>query len=314
MHRRKIQLIAGTTYSISLPKEWVIKNKLKEKCEVLVYEKNNRNLVITPEFRDEKQLNEISLNVDEYEKTINHVLFAVYYLGIENINLFSKKEISKEVKARIRKALAHMSGTEINYEDKQKIKIKVLLDKAKVDVIQVLYRTSLIIDMSITSILEELDLKEIRINEDEIDRLYHLMTKIISTALIDSNVLGSSKIKNVSLIPSYFLISKKLENIGDNIKHMAEYLAEKKVSLNKEKEVLEFIKKEISRSIKHLMKEKPGIFEKTPDYNQVSSTISKIKDQIISDFLDDSRRYLMDIEEEIVMISFYNKMIREKTL
>ena len=30
MHRRKIQLIAGTTYSISLPKEWVKKNHLKE--------------------------------------------------------------------------------------------------------------------------------------------------------------------------------------------------------------------------------------------------------------------------------------------
>ena len=30
MQRRKIQLIAGTTYSVSLPKDWIRKNNLKE--------------------------------------------------------------------------------------------------------------------------------------------------------------------------------------------------------------------------------------------------------------------------------------------
>ena len=34
MYRRRLQLIAGATYTVSLPKEWVLKNNLKEKCEV----------------------------------------------------------------------------------------------------------------------------------------------------------------------------------------------------------------------------------------------------------------------------------------
>jgi len=56
MHRRKIQLIAGTTYSVSLPKEWVRKNNLKEKNEILFYEKNDRTLVISPYAIEGKKL------------------------------------------------------------------------------------------------------------------------------------------------------------------------------------------------------------------------------------------------------------------
>ena len=229
MHRRKIQLIAGTTYSVSLPKEWVRKNNLKEKNEILFYEKNDRTLVISPYAIEGKKLNEISLDIDKYISAIDQILFAVYYLGIENISLFSKKELTKDVKSRIRKTITHMSGTEITYEDKQKITMKVLLDKSKVEIFQVLYRISLIIESSILNILEQLNINEIRINENEIDRLYHLTAKIVSLSLTDSNILYSSKIKNISLIPAYFLISKRLENIGDNINHLSEHLHKNKV-------------------------------------------------------------------------------------
>src|SRR3989338_3917742 len=96
-YRRKIQLIAGTTYSLSLPKEWVKKNKLKEKNEVVVIEKNDRTLVVSPDSIEEKELNDISLNIDNYTDNIDQILFALYYLGIENINFFSKKELIKDV-------------------------------------------------------------------------------------------------------------------------------------------------------------------------------------------------------------------------
>ena len=115
MHRRKIQLIAGTTYSLSLPKEWVKKNNLKEKNEVMISEKNDRTLVISPELINEKELNEISLNIDDYIADIDQILFAIYYLGIENVNLFSKKEITKEIKTRIRRALNHMTGVVVSH-------------------------------------------------------------------------------------------------------------------------------------------------------------------------------------------------------
>ena len=262
MHRRKIQLIAGTTYSVSLPKEWIRKNNLKEKNEILFYEKNDRTLVISPHAIERKKLNEISLDIDKYISNIDQILFAVYYLGIENISLFSKKELTTDVKSRIRKTITHMSGTEISYEDKQRITLNVLLDKSKVEIFQVLFRISLIIESSISNILEQLNINEIRINENEIDRLYHLTAKIVSLSLIDSNILYSSKIKNVSLIPAYFLISKRLENIGDNINHLSEYLHKTKVKFENKEEILNFVKMELNRSISYIMSKPSKIFQK----------------------------------------------------
>ena len=316
MHRRKIQLIAGTTYSVSLPKEWVRKNNLKEKNEILFYEKNDRTLVISPYAIEGKKLNEISLDIDKYISAIDQILFAVYYLGIENISLFSKKELTKDVKSRIRKTITHMSGTEINYEDKQKIIMRVLLDKSKVEIFQVLYRINLIIESSILNILEQLNINEIRINENEIDRLYHLITKIISLSIIDSNILNSSKIKNVSLIPAYFLISKRLENIGDNINHLSEYLHKTKVKFENKNEILNFAKTELNRSISYFMSKSTNIFQKinVDNLRIINDYILKSKDKTIQNYLEDIIRYVVDIEEEIVNISFYNQLIHEGVL
>ena len=313
MHRRKIQLIAGTTYSVSLPKEWVRKNNLKEKNEILFYEKNDRTLVISPYAIEGKKLNEISFDIDKYISAIDQILFAVYYLGIENISLFSKKELTKDVKSRIRKTITHMSGTEINYEDKQKIIMRVLLDKSKVEIFQVLYRINLIIESSILNILEQLNINEIRINENEIDRLYHLITKIISLSIIDSNILNSSKIKNVSLIPAYFLISKRLENIGDNINHLSEYLHKTKVKFENKNEILNFAKTELNRSISYFMSKSTNIFQKinVDNLRIINDYILKSKDKTIQNYLEDIIRYVVDIEEEIVNISFYNQLIHE---
>ena len=316
MHRRKIQLIAGTTYSLSLPKEWVKKNNLKEKNEVMISEKNDRTLVISPELINEKELNEISLNIDDYIADIDQILFAIYYLGIENVNLFSKKEITKEIKTRIRRALNHMTGVVVSHEDKQKMSIKILFDQSKVEINQLIFRIFLIIEISIKNILEQPDMEEIQMNEDEIDKLFHLMAKIVSLSLTNSNVLQSSKISNVSHIPSYFLIGKRLENIGDNIYALSHHLQKNKAGFESKRLILEFIMDELGRIVKYINSKSEKIFEKIGrgSLKNIYDTISKIKDKAVSNYLDDSIRYIVDIEEEIVNISFYKQLIHENKL
>ena len=66
MPTRKIQLIAGTTYSLSLPKDWVLKNNLKEKQEIQIYENNDRSLIISPKNLEKKKLNQMSIEIDKY--------------------------------------------------------------------------------------------------------------------------------------------------------------------------------------------------------------------------------------------------------
>lgn len=316
MYRRKIQLVAGTTYSVSLPKEWVKKNRLREKTEVKLFEKNDRSLVISPELLEEKELTNISLNVDDYEDNIDQVLFSIYYLGIEKINLFSKKGFSKELRSRVRKTLTHMTGTEIGYEDKDKMTINVLLDKSRVDIRQLIYRISLVLDLSIDNLMDKQDINEIKLNENEIDRLYHLAAKLVLLSLIDTKVLHSSKVGNVSLIPSYFLISKRLENLADNINDLSEYAFKNKINTKEFEKILDFVKLELARSVKHIMKDFKSIYKKIsiPELEKKKREIGKVKDRTVANHLRDILRYTNNIEEEIVNISFYSKLIRDKML
>jgi len=308
MHRRKLQLIGGTSYSVTLPKAWVGKHKLKEQSEVLLLERNDGSLTCTAQQLQERKLSEIRLDADEYRSTIDQVLFAAYYLGIETITVYSKKELSSDARGRVKLTLSHMSGTEISYEDRQKITIKVLLDKTKIDALQILYRISLIIDLSITDLLEG-RWKEVDINEQEIDRLYHLMAKIVSLALLDSNILLSSGIGNVSLIPSFFLISKKLENIADNIHYLSTH------KKKPDKAILLLLKDEITRSIRQILNEKSE-FEKIgkQQIRKLEDAVMKIRDTVIQDYLRDMVRYTIDVEEEIVNILFYRHLIAQKLL
>ncbi len=313
MHRRRIQLVGGTSYAVSLPKGWVKENKLSPKAELLVYEKNDRTLLLSPHAVERKSRDDISINIDEHVGNVDQILFALYYVGFETITLFSGAEFSKDTRSRIRKTLTHMSGTEITHEDKNRITVRVMLDVSKVQIDQVFYRISLIIDSSLTNMMEGLNISEIRINENEVDRLYHLTSKMLSLSLIDSNVLHSSGLKNISLLPAHFLIAKKMENLADNIKHLADYLhSSGKRAV--EHDVLEFVQRELSRSVDHLRNRGCRRFVKadTEDLKIIDSRIEGLKDKIVQKYLSGMVRQVMDIQQETVYISFYRKMIEER--
>lgn len=309
MQRRKIQLIGGTTYSVSLPKEWIKKNNIKQQDEVLFLEKADRTLVISPQSSQKEPPQDIPINVDEYENSIDQILFAAYYFGIEEITLFSNKDLSRTVKRRLRLALKELSGTEITYEDKKKMVIKVFLDREKVDIPLLIYRICLIIELSLSNIFDSIDFENIALNEDEVDRLYHLATKTISLSLTDTSILQSSKIQNVSLIPSYFLVSKKLESLHDYAIKLADYLITSKAKFDHH-DKLKLVVAELKRSINSMFDKKQRVFEKldSEKFYKINASITKIKDTEISYILTLMLRALNDIEDEMVSISFYKKL------
>lgn len=311
-----MQLIAGSTYSVSLPKEWIKKNRLKAGNEILIMEGSDKNITISAHENKVNFLEHITIDTAPYLQNIGQVLYAVYYLGVDKITLCSKNDLTENAKQEIRETLRHMSGTEIIYEDKKRIEISVLLDKSKVTFNHLLSRTALLINDSINNIIERKKISGVKLKEDEIDRLYHLMVKLISVSLIDSKTIKSSGIENVSLIPSLFLISKRLENIGDCIVGLAVALKKSSADRKNSFEVLNLTRNELERSIKHLTKKASSGFSKiSPEQiEKTKAEIAKIKDKNTQTLLHTVIRYLGDIEEEVINISFYNNLFNEKEI
>ncbi len=318
MERRKIQLIAGTTYALSLPKSWVIKNHLKAQQSLLIQEREDNTLLIAKDIHPVISRESISLAVEEYKDNIEGVLLKVYYMGFEKITFYSKQTIPRHLKVRIRQTLTYLIGAEITYEDPAKMSIRLLLDKTKVDVIQSLYRMSLIIDQMLISLVEEINIEEMNLNENETDRLYHLIMKILTLSSTDANLLHTSKIENLTFITHYMLITKRLEVIADNIFRVAEYLHQHKkiLKLEHKRAVADFLRQELSRSIHHILANYPCMFSppNKSDIDRIYSFLDLIKDGKIKEHLSYPLKLLLDNAEDIISISFYCKLQKEKVI
>jgi len=306
--KRKIQLIAGSTYSISLPKNWIKDLNLSPQQELWVLEQADKSLVIFPSAPKDLNQSSIELNLEEYKETISQIIFSLYYYGFEEIILNSDKDISPGLKKIIREAVYELSGTEIVYEDKCKIIIKIMIKDLNLDLFQVFYRINLLIESSIENIISVFDWKEIKFNEDEVDRLYNLATKIITSSITNRNILFSSQIMNLKTIPSLFLIAKKLENISDNVKTLGNYLRKDESLINEVKKFLPQIFKHLNYSILYLMN--PGLKNYSLFVNGIEfkEKIRRIKNISVSNMIEEIFRYLINIQEEVIMVDFYKKL------
>lgn len=307
-YKRKIQLIAGTSYSISLPKEWVKNLNLLKNQELYLTEHDDLSLSVSPNFSN---LSKDILNFDISKNVfdLKQILVSAYYYGYEEINFFSNFEISKEEKKKIREAVISLPGVEIIYEDKKSIKLKVVFMEMNFNLLQIFYRISLLISSSIENIIGNYDWEEIKLNENEVDRLYNFSIKIINSAMSNREILLSSKIENIRIVPSFFLIAKKLENIADSIKKIARIIEKDKSSLQNCNNFLVLFQEELNEVISYLLKEKHTDFKICSDFEgQFKDKISKIKNNFIQLHLENLLRYLFDIEKEITSIIFYRKI------
>ena len=310
-YKRKLQLVAGSTYSLSLPKEWIKDLGLKPQQELILNEDDNRNLTIFPGDFVSSDSSSVDVYVENYMDKIEQVICSLYYHGFENINLKSKGDFSLNVKRRIREALLDLSGTEIIHESKKEISVKVMFNEMNIDLFQIFYRINLIIESSIENIVGNFNWNEIKMNEDEIDRLYNLSVKVITSSIGNRNILLSSGINDLKIIPSLFLISKRLENLADNLKKIGVLIKKEKIDLNGSKEILKFLVEKLNESILYLMSDKKKDFRiiLEEEKEELKLKILKVKNRVLENLLGEILKYLYNIQEEIVSVDVFKKFV-----
>jgi phosphate uptake regulator len=315
MIQRKVQLIAGTTCTVSLPKEWTKKNNIGQKSTVYLEEDGRGVLGIYPEPALPSPVKDsISINIDEQEGNVSHMLFASYYMGIENIRLFSKKQITNNTRNKVKRTIRNLSGAEIVFEDLSHIDVKILLDITKTNISQLLYRTNILIGLCIDSILQKRPIEELIANEEETDRIYHLITKMIFLASKDPAILQSSGIKDISYIIHYSTIGKTLESIADSLTDLGKYRQKGTRPVPKMDSVLRFFAKRLSRNASILIK---GVFIAT--HEEDMTEISKIRKEIDSIDEPDIRLHLLsiahnivEVEESLMNLGYYIKFKQQE--
>lgn len=129
MEARKLQPTGGTSVSVTLPKRWVKRSKLRPKDRVLLHESRNGVLSIEPEQRRAPLSR--SLAVDALSGAeIARELIAHYIAGIDEIEL-TAAHMNSARRARIREAARLCIGLEIIEDGGESVVLRHVLDLSK---------------------------------------------------------------------------------------------------------------------------------------------------------------------------------------
>ncbi len=223
MNTRRLVKSGYSSLVIAIPKEWIEKNKLKHKDEIYITEQDNK-LIIQSEYKKKiTEKKEKVIDIDSLvDKIIMREIASAYLNNYDYILLKGKtlKKRSKEIKLMISSLIA----LEVVDESSEKILAKNFLNLQDTDVPLLIRRMDNIVRSMIIDVKQSLTDKSLVENiverDIEINKLNHLILRVLKTAYTDPSVFNYIGIPSSSLMP-YWEVNIALEKIGDRIKHIA---------------------------------------------------------------------------------------------
>ena len=108
---RRLQLTGGSTYTMSLPKPWIISNNLSARDGIRVEWRASGELSLTPldEASEDKTIVKLNLN-DIPEGALYDHLMGAYLSGTQEVSIFSENSFSREDRSEIRRFLRSTRG------------------------------------------------------------------------------------------------------------------------------------------------------------------------------------------------------------
>jgi len=223
METRKVQVTGGSSYIITLPKEWVLSAKIKKNDPVGVIVQSDGSLLITPDISMDLGTSTKEFWLDNITDGtyLFRLLIGAYISGYANIVLRSKKGIPPLLRDSAINFTQTLIGPEIVEEDANSIVIKDLLKPTEMPFHKTLKRMFLLVQSMHESTMKALadSDKEIAkdvINRDsDVDRLQWLVARQTHMVLEDISLSGKMEIKQSDVV--FFLtMSRILERVGDH--------------------------------------------------------------------------------------------------
>jgi phosphate uptake regulator len=223
-YARRLQQI-GSSILVSLPSMWIKSNNLKKGSIVPVHiNRDNSISIFASEDDTADKVKELTISYPSasMDMLVNQV-YGGYLLGYDMIRIKASLQISFEDADRIKKAMRKLVGLEIVDEDGFHISAQFLLDADTLDAEKILRRMSAIVAGMYRDMLEAIKLKEnssirkvISGRDDEVDRQYFLLVRLIRSAMMDQKLAGKLDLSNIDIL-DYRIAANLLESAGDYI-------------------------------------------------------------------------------------------------
>ena len=241
---RRLQKI-GSSILVTLPKEWIIANNLDKSSQVELETGNDTiSISANKEMRQTREL-VISYPLPKDENIVADITGA-YLLGYDIIQINSKSVIPGEDREKIRNSMRRLVGMEIIEEDASNINMQFLLDATTLNPEKILKRMSSIAlgmydDVSNGLILDDKsNLQTLSKRDVEVNRQYFLLVRLIRSTLVDKRLANVFNLENIDIL-DYRVAANLLENAGDTIVELADFIYNSSLSNEHLKKIFDVV-------------------------------------------------------------------------
>jgi phosphate uptake regulator len=279
MDIRKVQITGGSSFVITLPKEWAMANNLKKNAPLGLITQPDGTLLLTPKITGDQTLRTKVFDIKEVpdKDFLIRLLVGAYIEGYNVIKIQLKGQPSPMVRTVVRE-FTHMTiGQEVVEETSNTITIKDLLNPAEMPLDKTIRRMYIIAksmhEDALTSLLKgDLSLaEEVKRRDTEVDRLHWLVGRQYNLILHNVNLTEKLGV-TIDGATTYYLISRTMERMADHAERIARNvpnLADKKVN----PEILDKIKAASELSLEIFTKSMESLFK-----NDLKGSNEGIKD------------------------------------
>ncbi len=242
--QRKLQVTGGSTYILSLPKEWATKNELKRGSSMLVREEEDGSLSITPSSFPKKEKQDeafIKVNENDNPDAVMRTAISAYLTGYNVLHVRAQGQ--KVLSSKVRNHLKHFArnylvGTEIVIDTPTELTLQVLLNYPELTVHNALSRMSIIassMHKEAIAALKNLDYQSAKavIDTDrEVNRFGLYIVRLLKLAVINQRVVKEIGLNNQRECIGYRLIAKSVERSADHATKIGEITLALKEQVN----------------------------------------------------------------------------------
>ena len=229
---RKLQSTGGSTFTVSLPRPWVLEHNLQARDSIRIDWRPSGALRLTP-FRNLKDITQsvhFSI-VNLPEGGLHDHLMGAYISGADKITISFNNNERKKYSTQIRRFLRSTTGFEIYNETDNQTELMCMMNAGDMPLHASLNRmylqvTALVRD--IVSVIEGEDreyLADATERENEVDALLYLIERQVRISL-DSHIVASSLKVSRTQALEYANLARSLERMMDHSYSLATMIYE----------------------------------------------------------------------------------------
>jgi len=229
MEIRKVQMTGGSSFIITLPKEWIKSANIKKNDPLGLSRQSDGTLIISSKM-NRKQIprnQEFIVYKNTNQNYLLRKLIGSYISGFKSIKITSKDRITPTMRATVRKFTQTTIGQEVVEETPESIILKDLLNPAEMPFNRTIKRMHIMVKAMYEDSMQGLKNRDKKLTEDvlkrdnEIDRLHWLVARQHNIILQDINFAEKME-TNARIATTSFLISRIIERIGDHVIKIAD--------------------------------------------------------------------------------------------